>query len=113
MLHEIDSFVNKFKGLWLSGKEAKLQIDSKNGEAWLSLCLGLKCPPPPPSPPYHSSSRPRSFRNTPSQQRRHNQRIADRETTAAEATCAENDVAAKTLATALPRHRSSRTLKTL
>ena len=99
MLHEIDSFVNKFKGLWLSGKEAKLQIDSKNGEAWLSLCLGLKCPPPPPSPPYHPSPRPRSFRNTPSQQRRRNRRIAVRETAAAKATYVEKDVDAKTLAT--------------
>ena len=99
MLHEIDSFVNKFKGLWLSGKEAKLQIDSKNGEAWLSLSLGLKCPPPPPSPPCHPSPRPRSFRNTPSHQRRRNRRLAERESTAAEAVCVENDVAAKILAT--------------
>ena len=87
MLHEIDSFVNKFKSLWLSGQEAKLQMDSKNGEAWLNLSLGLKCPPPPSSPSWHPSPRPRSFRNTPSQQRRRNRRQAERETTAAEATC--------------------------
>ena len=99
MLHEIDSFVNKFKSLWLSGQEAKLQIDSKNGEAWLNLSLGLKCPPPPSSPSWHPSPCPRSFRNTPSQQRRRNRRQAERETTAAEATCVVKDVAAKNLAT--------------
>ena len=40
MLSEFDSFTNKFKHLWSSGKEADLPMNSKNGNLWISLSLG-------------------------------------------------------------------------
>ena len=105
MLSEFDSFTNKFKLLWLSGKEADLQINSKNGKLWISLSLGLQCPPytPPSSPAQHPPPRPRSSRNTPSQQRRRTRRKAEREASLAAANCiektnAENISAAKIIA---------------
>ena len=43
---ELDSFVTKFKSLWASGQKAKLTIDSRNGNVWLNLQVGLRCPEP-------------------------------------------------------------------
>ena len=44
---ELDSFVNKFKSLLASGHKAKLTLESKNGNVWANLQVGLlRCPQP-------------------------------------------------------------------
>ena len=45
---ELDSFVNKFKSLLASGHKAKLTLESKNGNVWANLQVGLRCPQPQP-----------------------------------------------------------------
>ena len=40
-LHELDSFVKKFVSLWRSGCEANLQVQSRAGNAYVNLQLGL------------------------------------------------------------------------
>ena len=43
---ELDSFVTKFKSLWASGHKEKLTVDSRNGNVWVNLQVGLTCPQP-------------------------------------------------------------------
>ena len=82
---ELESFVVKFKSLWLTGQEAHLHVNSQKGQAWVTLSLGLGSPPPPPSPPF------RPLRNGPSRQRRCARRQAAREDAAEKAdTAAQN-----------------------
>ena len=38
---ELDSFVKKFVSLWRSGCEANLQVQSRTGNAYVNLQLGL------------------------------------------------------------------------
>ena len=44
---EIDSFLTKFKYLWHAGLKASLNVESENGEASITLKVGLGCIPPP------------------------------------------------------------------
>ena len=76
---EIESFVGKFRRLWLSGHDAQLTMSTKHGQAWISLNLGLGYSPPPPgqhrvSPPHYQpppySSLSSKSRNSPSRTRR-------------------------------------------
>ena len=50
---ELDSFVTKFKSLLASGHKAKLTFESKNGNVWANLRVGLKCPQPQQRKPQH------------------------------------------------------------
>ena len=43
---ELDSFLSKFKSLWASGHQAELKFNSKKGNVWINLEVGLKCPQP-------------------------------------------------------------------
>ena len=43
---ELDSFLSKFKSLWASGHQAKLMFNSKKGNIWVNLQVGLKYPQP-------------------------------------------------------------------
>ena len=44
---EIDSFVQKFKNLWHAGLKATLNVETENGEAFVTLKAGLGYSPPP------------------------------------------------------------------
>ena len=73
--YEFTSLTNKFKQLWLTGKEAKLEFKTHEGQAWGSLhvCLGehpSQDPPDPQERPYGHE--------TPSKQRRRERREAAR-----------------------------------
>jgi hypothetical protein len=88
---ELESFVYKFRNLWLTGQEAHLHVNARHHQAWVTLSVGLGCPPP---PPQHQP--PRLSRNGPSRQRRRARRLAAREaatTEEVEAAIAENDEA--------------------
>ena len=71
---ELESFVHKFRSLWLTGQEAHLHVNVHDHQAWVTLSVGLGSPPCPPQhqPPPHS-------RNGPSRQRRRARRLAARE----------------------------------
>jgi len=43
---ELDSFLTKFKSLSAFGHKAKLTINSRNGNVWVNLQVGLRCPQP-------------------------------------------------------------------
>ena len=86
---EIESFVGKFRRLWLSGHDAQLSMSTKHGQAWISLNLGLGYSPPPPgqhrvSPPHYQpppySSPSSKSRNSPSRTRRRARRLVARKT---------------------------------
>ena len=68
-LSELDSFVTKFKRLWVTGQEAHLNFNSHGGQAWITLSVGLGSPPPtsPPSSPPPQHCPPCSSRNGPSE----------------------------------------------
>ena len=88
---ELESFVHKFRSLWLTGQEAHLHVNAHDHQAWVTLSVGLGSPPRPPQhqPPPHS-------RNGPSRQRRRARRLAAREaatTEEVEAVIAEKDAA--------------------
>ena len=44
---EIDTFIRKFKYLWSAGLDARLNIETTAGQAWVSLHLRLGHPPAP------------------------------------------------------------------
>ena len=52
---ELDSFIKKFKSLWLSGYDASLNIESKLGDVQVSLSckVGRPAPPPLPTTPHY------------------------------------------------------------
>ena len=50
-LDEMNNFVRKFVILWKAGKHASLKVDSKHGQAFVTLELDLGHPHPPPSHP--------------------------------------------------------------
>ena len=86
---EIESFVGKFRRLWLSGHDAQLTMSTKHGQAWISLNLGLGYSSPPPrqhrvSPPHYQPlpyfSPSSKSRNSPSRSRRRARRLVARET---------------------------------
>ena len=81
MANEIDSFVTKFKSLCASGHQARLTLNSRKGQVWVNLHVGLRCPQPHQGGganhhgPGHSNAR----------QRRNNRRAASRATQVTEA----------------------------
>ena len=52
-IHELNSFVNKFRNLWKAGHTASLKIESRAGEAWVELHVGLGVPHPVQGEPRH------------------------------------------------------------
>ena len=88
---EIESFLAKFRCLWLSGQEAQLTMNTRNGNAWITLSLGLGYPQPPPqySPltPQYQPTRPsrRKSKNSPARKRRLAKRLANRTAATTEA----------------------------
>ena len=83
--HEIESFVGKFRSLWLLGQNAELKMSTKNGQAWISLNLGLgdfpssHQPMAASRPPYQPTFQPSPPNNSPSRQRRRARRLVARE----------------------------------
>ena len=77
---ELDSFLLKFKHLQFAGIEATLTVESKNGEAFVTLKAGLGYLQPPigfpPPPEYHG--RPRRVNRGPAYFRRQERRKAAR-----------------------------------
>ena len=72
---EFTSLSNKFKQLWLTGKEAKLEFETCEGQAWGSLhvCLGEYPSQPLPHPQEHQYGH-----ETPAKRRRRERRKATR-----------------------------------
>ena len=74
---EIDSFVTKFKYLWHAGFQSSLEIESKHGQAVVTLQAEVGVPPPPPHSYHHDypqlprRHRPPSYHRR--QQKRHEQ----------------------------------------
>jgi hypothetical protein len=77
-MHKIDSFICKFKNLLLAEKKAHLDIQSKNGKAYLNLTAAVNV-----HPHYHVQSR-----NGQARQRHHEKRAAACEAAAPAATAA-------------------------
>jgi hypothetical protein len=46
MADEIECFVTKFKSLCASGHQARLTLNSRKGQVWVNLHVGLRCPQP-------------------------------------------------------------------
>ena len=74
---EIDGFIEHFKLLWRTGHDAKLNIETRLGEAFITLnCkVGRVAPPLSPSPSFAS----RKLHRSPSYYRRQCRRKADRD----------------------------------
>ena len=85
--NELDSFVRKFINLWQSGCDAKLQIESEAGNAYVSLRVGLGHDPH----GHHQAVHHRGGGTT--RQRRSERREAERKVTtaAAEATVVKDE----------------------
>ena len=47
MATELETFVQKFHQLWNSGLNAHLDLDTRDGNAWVSLHVQLGCAPGP------------------------------------------------------------------
>ena len=60
--YEIDSFVIKFKQLWLAGTKATLKIEAVDGQASVILTAGLGHPPPLAPGPHGHDQPPRQHR---------------------------------------------------
>ena len=45
-IQEFNSFVNKFRNLWKAGHTASLKVETRAGEAWVELHVGLGVPHP-------------------------------------------------------------------
>ena len=84
MADELDTFVQKFRNLWNSGLDARLNMECHAGQAWVGLHLRLGHAPG----PLHQSTIPKSSRNrdTPSRRRRRARRAVAREKEAVKAT---------------------------
>ena len=63
---ELDTFVQKFRQLWKCGHDANLNVESKNGKAWVNLRL---CLDDEPGPPHQQVNFPK-FKTSPSRERR-------------------------------------------
>ena len=72
-LKEFDSFIGKFVSLWKKGFEASLNVNSKAGEAFINLQVGLGQVLPPLQPQYPQRCEP-----GPSRQRRRQRRAETR-----------------------------------
>ena len=74
---ELDSFLSKFKHLQFAGIEATLTVESKNGEAFVTLKAGLgHLQPPVGFPPPHGYGVPRRVHRGPAYFRRQERRKA-------------------------------------
>ena len=82
---ELDSFVQHFKQLWLSGSSAHLDVDTCAGQAWVGLRVRLGDAPRPLHQAQHQPKVPQRSRNSPARQRRRARRLAKREKDAEEA----------------------------
>ena len=77
---EFNNFIRKFKNLWCAGKSAKLNVESFEGQAWVSLHVRLgSLTSPHLHPPYASHAR----------QRRRERRAAARDSEARASNTAE------------------------
>ena len=78
---ELDSFIKKFKVLWMSGYDASLSMDSKLGDVQVSLSckVGRPAPPPPSTPQCMSCNSSQPSRRSPSYCRRQVRRRASRD----------------------------------
>jgi hypothetical protein len=45
-IQEFNSFVNTFRNLWKAGHTASLKVETRGGEAWVELHVGLGVPRP-------------------------------------------------------------------
>ena len=91
---ELDSFLTKFKSLQFAGIEATLTVESKNGEAFVTLKAGLGYLQPPPDgfpPPrgYHGHGRHQRVHRGPAYFRRQERRKAAKDQVEA---AVQNDV---------------------
>ena len=84
-LHEIDSFVNKFKALCQGGRHASLTLSSKAGKAVVNLRVDLGDVS---QDPHLQHPHQKHSRNGPAQQRRRERRAAARQAAAEEAEAA-------------------------
>lgn len=66
-VYELDTFVQKFRQLWKCGHESHLNVESKNGKAWVNLRL---CLDDEPGPQHHQPSNFPKFKTSPSRERR-------------------------------------------
>ena len=73
-MSELDTFVLKFKQLWRCGHEAQLNVEAKNGKAWVDMRLCLDDEPGPLHDPFKLSK----FKISPSRERRKIRREAAR-----------------------------------
>ena len=65
-MSELDTFVLKFNQLWKCGHEAQLNVEAKNGKAWVNLRLCLDDEPGPLHDPFNVTK----FKISPSRERR-------------------------------------------
>ena len=78
----LDTFIHKFKHIWLSGQDASLTIDTRAGQAWacLRVPLGL-APGPVHHIPHKAHTQP--HRDSPTRRRRRERRANARQANAA------------------------------
>ena len=79
------SFI-KFKYLWSAGLDARLNIETTAGQAWVSIHLRLGHPPAP-----HHVMPSRKTKDNPARQRRRAQREAERKQNAEQAVGVSNE----------------------
>ena len=95
---ELDNFVFKFKNLWNAGIEANLSVNTRDGQAWVQLQVGLGRPLDLPQPYHQHEDGYCGARSGTSRHRRRIRREADRERAkqavppTAEKNATENDV---------------------
>ena len=83
-LEQFHSFVGKFVSLWQSGHNASLHVETKAGEAFVKLHVGLGQPLPPHQSPHHlKPSRPSRIRCRERRAAAHAENDAAQEATAA------------------------------
>ena len=87
---ELESFLTKFRGLWNSGFDAHLELESHAGQAWVSLRVRLGHAPGPVQHPRHFAHQNRT-RNGPSRQRRRERRAEARRLATEEAVLVDGE----------------------
>ena len=78
---ELDSFITKFKGLWNSGLDAHLELNTHAGQAWVNLRVRLGHAPGPLQPHFQFPPPANKSRNGPARERRRAKRAAERAAT--------------------------------
>ena len=95
-VNELDSFMNKFKQIWKSGRTAHLDVDTCAGQAWVGLRVRLGQVHGPHSQDQEGQHQPTN-RNSPSRQRRRDRRAAERKAAAERQNASDNEVAEEEL----------------